>query len=164
MTNAKQKRAMISEPVKVQPGTGWVWVSNTNLIINGMIYARGCVIPDDVLNATPNFEALRDNRRVKQTLNANTDIKPVPVEASQTTLTLAQAVVADAADAADHLERWELSLVLTMEASNCVRAVAVDLLCADAAGARLYMQASRLASERNAIGKAMNGRRPHVAI
>ena len=160
MTTATAKRIAPTPPVV----PGMAWVSNIGgLILGGVCYPRGARIPDAVVTGCPNFDALRENRRIVQRANVNEAIKPIAIDTPQPELRLAHVVVADVSEG-DFLERWQLSVVLTMVASNCGEVAAKDLLCGDNAGSDLFRKATRLASEKNAIAKRLNGFRPAVAI
>lgn len=145
--------------------SGLPWVSNIGgLILGGVCYPRGCVIPDAVVTGCPNFDALHQNRRIIQRANVNEAIKPIAIEPSQPELRLAHVVIADRADCDDFLDQWKTSIALTMTASNVDEMRARDLLCGDHKGSDLFRKATRLASERAAIAKRLNGARPAVTI
>ena len=162
MTTTTTTPRKIAPPIP-QAIAGLPWVANTSLIIGGVLYQRGCVVPDGILNACPNRDALIENRRVRQSAKPVEAIKPVAIDTPQPELRLANVVVADVSEG-DFLERWQLSVVLTMVASNCGEVTAKDLLCGDHKGSELFRQATRLASERNAVAKRLSGFRPAVTI
>ena len=163
MTTTTIDMRKISPPIP-QAIAGLPWVSNVGgVMIGGVCYPRGCRIPDAVVTGCPNFDALRENKRIVQRANPNEAIKPIAIDTPQPELRLAHVVVADVSEG-DFLERWQLSVVLTMTASNCGEVTAKDLLCGDPKGSELFRQATRLASERNAIAKRLNGQRPAVTV
>src|SRR5262249_26545203 len=135
------------------------WVAQRRMQIGDKIFNRGCRIDTATLQSLPNFAALIDGGHVRQLPASQiADVKPVPLEVSQTTRETKRIVVL-ADPCIDKVEQWRTSLKLTCEANNCDPATGRDLLCGDHAGAELYKLAARVAAEQHARANNITGRR-----
>jgi hypothetical protein len=161
MTTDKRK----IDPTPIRVLDGLPWVANTSLVIDGFLYQRGCIVPDEVLNACPNREALIENRRVLQRPKPVDGIKPRPLEPTPATSFGNEPVVFRATG--NPLEDWDLSVAATMEQNNCPRGWAVELLTGDSSaggGGELYRLATKVDAEQRAITNRTYGRRPVRAL
>jgi hypothetical protein len=143
----------------VAPGEGWKLVVRRRFLSGGAVYDRGCEITPEVLGK--NFQSFFDRGFVRWQPPGSeaSPVTPRKIEVAPPKIEHRQAVVADAGDCDDALDRWQTSVALTMTASNCDEPTAKVLLMAHREGSEVYKLASRIASERHAAEHGLVGRR-----